>query len=227
MNTPNQKYRPSKLIIMLLGCVAATTIATSAIPGSNGRTRTQIDWRGPSQRMMVTVAPIEDRLDVFGYEGPFHITLKLRSVPQTEAAKARWSFDVSGSEDDSNVRAGEFIFGGEVYSEDDGSVTGDLIAPIGVICQAGFEVGEDCITCDLTTGCVFEIDVDRCHPVGDEFHDMDLIVGPPGGQALELSCDEDLDEEPCRRIARWLESEAEPTDAVLCTSAEMSGSETQ
>ena len=170
--------------------------------------------------MVVTVAPMEERLAVFDYDGPFHVTFVVRAVPEVEAPAARWSFRIVEAGQNVWVREGQFVLGGEMYYEDDGSLAGDLMADVGVICEPDQTEEEDCVPCDLEVGCNIEIDFDRCVAVGDEATMADLIMGPADREPLFIKCEEGEDETPCHYLDAWLESDSRPTSAMLCSEGE-------
>ena len=219
LSVQQDRQRPSVVNFVLLLFAAAASLATLAPDHHSGRSDTDVEWpRGAtSQRLLVTIEPLGNRLDAFEYSGSFHLELEMRHIEQSLADTVLWALSLETRTGEPFHLDGGFPeFGGDVHHEDNGEINGDISVRIGRLCPDEESSDGSCIPCPVDTGCSLTIDVERCHIVGDHLTQVEVRLVDDAGSQFQNRCERDGEVEPCAELDRWIDMENEPLRTSLC-----------
>ena len=179
---PLQRRRPTAMVVVVLIAAALGTVATSE-PGVWLTASVPVNAiDGPSRvRFDFTMG----RLDWYeaGGSGPRFLELYLRERnPNNPTPEAHWR--IMTPDGSSVVRRGGFMAGAP------GDASGS-VARMGRVCT-GDEVGmADCIPCDLSAGCVLDVDLEVCGSASG--HRLFARMAHENGRVVRCdSCGDDL-----------------------------------
>jgi len=213
--------RPSFLTYFLLLLAAVATLGTLKPDYSSSRSSEYTGWEpGESrQRLTVTLAPVGDRLASFNYTGDVHFELSAKFVQDIYAGVAVWTLTTTTSDGETLSLGGGFPeLGGDLGTEDNGDIFGDAIVRVGKLCSNDPPVSEGCLPC--LDGCTLNVEIDRCHPVGDAIRSSLIRLIRDDGTRFEARCEDGEDMQPCDDLRGWLNVEGESLSESICPAVE-------
>ena len=223
MDSTHHSKKPSLLNLVILVVMAMTTMATSPDGSASGQSEASFDVYGESQTARITIAAQSDRVSSFGYDGPFSLRLRSEHFPQSQSEAMRWRVTMEQGGEMPWSTEGGFMVGGDVHTDDDGIVVGELTAHIAPICNENNPTEEtDCLPCNLETGCTFNLEIELCDgPFSEEPIPFWFGVVRENGEAFYNECLPDSDHTPCEQLDEWVV--IEPTDdrPLLCDAVDM------
>jgi hypothetical protein len=211
------RYPRATTAIALL-CAGFVTIATSQDNWTGGSSTENIDFSGENQRLELDIAPVEDRLSPFDYDGSLHLEVLVYTIAQGAVDDMRWSLNLPVQDGESFVLNGAFVVDGEQVTEDDGVTYGDPVARIGRLCAAGESSISGCLPCGIDNACSLVIEIDRCHPRSDEDGktSAEVRIVRADGSSFNNDCERDGDRAPCDSLDAWMSLESSALDVSLC-----------
>ena len=211
---------------MVALCVAAAaSLATLADRTPSGDSSAWAEWSGEAQVVHITIRPVDDRIDSFGYEGILYLNIEMVDVAGGSVDAMRWSLTTESSGAPPYGLEGGFVFGDYNGETRGGQDYGEAEARIGPLCAAGAASDAGCIPCSAELGCTMILGVDRCAPVEQGLTRVEVALVRDDGDAFHLSCPEDSDQGPCDRLDEWIQVEMTPPDARLCPAEGTEGGE--
>ena len=225
MPTPSEGRRLPRLNMLALFVAAAASLATLADNTPHGRSSSWAEWSGEAQRVHITVLPVEDRIDSFGYEGTLYLDIEMDDVAEGAVDAMRWALTAEPSGGAPFHAEGGFVFGDYNGQTRGGQDYGDATARIGPLCAPGAASDPDCVPCSVELGCTMVLGVDRCRPVEEGLTRVEVALARADGDTFHMDCPEDGDQAPCDRLDEWLQVETTPADARLCPAEAAQGGE--
>ena len=195
---------------------ALASVATLAADGSNGRSSVSESWTGPAKSFFVNVAPVEDRLNSFEYDGPLYIDLEVGNILENSVNSIRWTLTMEIEGEEGFVKSGGFAFDSYNGQEDGRGFYGDADSRVGRLCEDENET-DGCIPCFVEDGCQFTVSVDLCYADSSTRKELSVRMTQEDGSKFYLSCNDDKDITPCQRLSDWLAMEELSTSESLCT----------
>jgi hypothetical protein len=200
-----------------LCCASVLTIATlkDNSDGYTGRTEWDDEFRAERRHVEVDIAAVENRLEIVGHDGPIYLGVGVDHIDKEQVDIVRWSVQMTDVDGTPVTLSGDFEFGGEVHTEDDGRRMGDLRAEVGQLCDADDDAA-DCLPCDIAEGCSLSLDVDRCHGDGGEITRVVVLISDADGHSFEHHCGENDEGWPCDQLDDWVVIAGSKGEPGLC-----------
>ena len=210
--------QPPPLVNVILICIVAfTSLATLASGGPSGQSSVNVNWKGQGRSVLITVAPVENRLDNFDYNGALYLDLDLDNVVEKSVDQLTWTLKMETESSEEFFKSGGFSFEDYNGQEDDRGLYGNAMARLGPLCTDKDDSREGCIPCMIEEGCAFTINVDLCYPDSSTRKSLSTRIAQEDGSKFYLSCSDMPDTEPCGLLSEWLEAEALPLTENLCS----------
>ncbi len=211
----NRKKVPLMNILLLLVAVGAS-LATLVSSGHSGQSWTRAQWLGDSQRIVVTIEPVGDRLDAFDYAGRLYLDLEMWDVLENSAHEVTWALSMDLGDSETFDLAGGFTFDDYSGQEDERGLYGNISTRVGPLCSDTDDATSDCIPCFIEQGCTLNIDVDLCYVGNDEEIGIGISIAQSDGEIFYNECAEGDDVEPCEVLDAWVQAEPEVLTSDLC-----------
>jgi hypothetical protein len=209
---------PRASTALAIVCAAFVTVATSQARGGSGQSSVNIEFMSENQRIELDIAPVEDRLAPFDYQGGHHLEVKVYTIDQDAVDGMRWTLSLPVEGEEPLFLDGVFAVSGEQVTEEDGKTYGDPIARIGRLCAAAESAITGCLPCAIDRGCSLVLQIDRCHPLTEDAGRTWVEVGivRDDGSTYNNECPDGTDFGPCIALDGWMSAEHSPLDAPLC-----------
>jgi hypothetical protein len=220
MKSSAPSSRPRFITLLALLCGGLVTVATSPTRGSNGSSAVPVQWSGERQLLQVQIAPLEDRIASFDYDGSLRLELKIHRIDQERVGSVRWSLDMPLADGEPFSRSGGFTTTEGREVADNGKTYGEVRLVLGRLCTDGELAADGCLPCRVSTGCTFSLALDRCHPHpnADEegANNAELVILRDNDETFQNHCPEDSDSQPCDKLDDWITLETRPLEPSLC-----------
>ena len=209
--------RPPLVNIILVIIVALASLATLASDGISGQSSASMSWIGKGHQFMITMAPVEDRLQGFEYDGALYLDLDVENIIETSVDKIRWTLNIETERAEGYFKSGGFTFDHYNGQEDSRGLYGNAITRIGPLCQNQEDPIEECIPCDMDEGCNLTINVDLCYPDSSNRKSFSVRITREDSSKFYRSCNDTSDVSSCRELSEWLDIEGIPLEMNLCS----------
>ena len=218
MLKPVSRRYPRATTVLALLCTGFVTVATSPDNWTGGSSTDNVRFSGENQRLELDIAPVEDRLLPFDYDGSLHLQVLVYTIAQGAVEGMRWSLSLPVQGGEPLVSNGAFVVDGEQVTEDDGVTYGDPVARIGRLCAAGESSESGCLPCGIDNACSLIIEIDRCHPHSDADGETsaEVMIVRADGSSFNNDCERDGDRAPCDSLDDWMSLEPSALDVSLC-----------
>lgn len=221
-----QKRHFSGLNFLLLAVTAAASLGSLVPDTRSGNARATVDWEGEPATFTLTINPVEGLVRDFDSSRNHYMRIIFGETEAADVDTSRWTLEVVGN--DSFLLAGTFELHDAYTEEFDSTETaypeprefGELEVDAGMFC-GGEPEQEECIPCDLETGCTITISVDRCREITPDPVKFVVEVFPEEGE-YTVQCHEDDDQTPCDLLGSWLEMTSTPANTQLCEEVQAS-----
>ena len=216
MPATHRREKVPLINLLLLLVAGAASLATLKGGGHSGQSWARAQWLGDSQRVVVTIEPVGERLDAFDYEGSLYLDLEMWDILENSAEEVTWALSMDTSDGEIFDLSGGFTFDDYSGQEDERGLYGNISARVGPLCEDAADTTSDCIPCFIEEGCTLTIDVDLCYVGNDEEIGLGVSIAKSDGEIFYNECAEGGDVEPCEVLDAWMEAEPESLTTELC-----------
>ena len=221
----SQRQGPTLGSLLILICIALTTMATSPDGSASGQSEDRLDWEGNALSATVTIAPIESRVDPGNDQ--LKLALTIDEVPATESEGVLWRLTMAQDDDEAYVAEGAFELEGDIEIDENGIRRGDLHAQVGPFCRGDGEAPAQCVPCDVQVGCTFDLDVTFCDGAGTEEKSIWVMITGETGRIFSNECLPYEDHARCDALDDWVIAEQKDTVTDLCSEMETTPGESE
>ena len=212
-----QSVPPSNILLLLFAALVNMATLKNEGGDNHAESSEEVEWLSwqnqHRQRLTVTILPMDDRLGPVGYDGPIYLQVSLTKVPERSEAVPRWAVSMMSAEGVIWSTDGDFPPLLEAEGEPGAYV---ISKQIGRLCGDGELPDDGCVPCDLSDGCVLNVEADFCYVVGDHTVGAIVALTDAEGEPFSLTCLENTDSEPCTRLRDWVDALGETSEPGLC-----------
>jgi hypothetical protein len=218
MKSSGHRNRPRFITLLALFFGGVVTLATSEAPAGFGSSGESVIWNGERQLLEVQIAPVEDRLAPFDYNGDHHLALVMPRIAVDELSSVRWSLQMPLADGEPFSSDGGFVDIENQREADDGLRYGTVRVVLGRFCTDGELAADGCLPCRLSVGCTFSLALDRCHPppVGEGDSSAELVIQRDSGASFVNRCMVASEMNRCDKLDSWISLETRPLEPGLC-----------